>query len=382
MPDLSGLALVSLEQASVCASAEADGAFAGPPTKRRREEDGEDESHGRQSDQIKQIDTSGEREKVSGIDSANEEDLRVLSVMCYTYAWDALINAVKVKSMKPHLVIYDDNLWKEQIRVFPMFIDFSNSEHTRAFFDYMDSYDNSPSPTTSQTIRFRIQNPTFYCRTNMVVSMETAVSDENVMIMTVHAPDSDGDLEQRVRTTIDNMWNDLRVDPKDTSNPRFELARTVFDNAVETMMRALDTCFYPLSDWTLKTCASNDDPSTPINPYVVRYRGQSEDKGGPRIFPVRYNSSTASIQTAMDYAFEPNSTIHAFLLEQNALVLDVRTFLGSDENPFLVCFELECELLVKPGMAYTLLTKEEYEDMAKTGATEGVTRFWLVSAPG
>ena len=373
MPDLSGLALVSLEQASVCANAEDDdGASAGRPAKRRREEDG----------QIKQIDTSGQREKVREIDSANEEDLRVLSVMCYTYVWDALINAVKVRSVKPHLVVYDDGLWNEQIRVFPMFIDFSNSEHAKAFFDYMDSYDSPPLPTASQTIHFRIQNPTFYCRRGMLVSMETAVSGENVMNMTIHAPGSDIALAQRVRTTIDNMWNDLKVDPKDTSDPHVGLARTVFDNAVKTMMRTLDTCFYPLSDWTLKTCDSNDDPPTPINPYVVRYRGQSKDKGGPIIVSVRYNSSTASIETASAYAFEPNSTIHAFLLEKNALVLDVRTFLGSDKNPFLLCFELECELLVKPGMAYTLLTKEAYEDMANTGAPEGVTRFWLVSAPG
>ena len=348
------------------------------------------------------LDTLGERPKVERLDSSISNDRRVFSVMAYTRGWDSLINLVKTKSTRPYegLSYMYENKTSISGRLkayFAFFIDFSSDE-SNVFLQYLQSehptgsddlagwYDASdpddarmrqlpvfdPKMTSDESFRFVITDPAAFCSDAKSDDLEMSVVIPKKFALVKERSDLDSSpvtsspserdrtlLELMTQWRLKDLWEDL-LETSQPPSPRVHLARQVFDHCVYQMMETLESCFYPFYKWVWTPCFDNESLEEDANGTNVRYRGQTAAKNGSVIVPERFNSTAASRAPAMEFTNrKQDDALHILVIHKNVQVLDIHTFLGSEQNPDLVCFKDECELLIKPNMKYEQMTEEK-----------------------
>lgn len=333
---------------------------------------------------IQQVDTSGTRPALSKIDSRNPQHLRVLSVMCYTKNWDSIMNKVLTSPVSlygtaglPHAILrqeFEDDYFPPRMSVFPFFMTSATKEKFRRYllsksifsdpisskYAVFDEFSEGDPP--NRQLAFVMNKPTEYCATfpkgrlfdvelpeRFVLSESPEVPERE----DIGDPDDASTVKQVVKMRVDEVLKRIERVPM----PEYALAYEIFDEAVYNMIETIKTCFYPVRDILNFECQANERLGPNASGKYVRFRGQHSTNGGNVMVPERLNSTTHSPSVAESFTYrkdDPN--LHVLLLSRDCPVLDIRTFLGADQNPELVCFSEECEVLLKPDLRYKKLS--------------------------
>lgn len=358
---------------------------------------------------IQSVDTSGTRPKLLKIESTNPQHLRVLSVMCYTRGWDKIMNAVLTSPFqggtagRPNvhfrevMETEEDYEPSNRLKIFPLFMTPATKEKLRQYLltppkgggllssKYALFEEFSDGDPIDKQLSFVMNDPSKYCVMGEIESLfairlpdRFVVSDspevpqvaENDVNRFFDMMDSNSDIpvgnpddaytaKKIVRSRLQELITLIKMPGRPISD-QYQLARDIFDESVYSMIQTLLTCFYPIQEILNFECKANEDLGPNASGRYVRFRGQNAENGGNVMVRERLNSTTHSPSVAESFTKWKNApSLHVLLLSKNCPVLDIRSFLGADQNPELVCFAGECEVLLKPNLQYQRLTFED-----------------------